>query len=344
MPKVVVYPYYPENPYQANIERYIDIPGIVFDNIKFKNIPRILSYLFGLSKTDIIHLHWLNNITQTKSILLSLSLTIVFIIALIFNYLFVRNRIIYTMHNKISHYKKLRTLDKLITKIIISTSNNVVVHAEFQKNYVNSYYGKCLNEITVMYHGNYDLPEVLPHHKSQKNTINNDLPVLIYFGRIGDYKNISKAAKIVSQQRCKLILMGYCASSTLEKELLTLVKNNPDKVEWENKEFTELELVKKAQDSDFIILPQPDIFTSGSALLALSLYKPILAHKSEFYTEIFGDCVVQYSMIENLNELDGFIDLLRGVSIDKLKTLEENYQWHRTILPLRNIYNSIEYN
>jgi beta-1,4-mannosyltransferase len=338
MKNIVIYPYYSENPYQDMIENNIGIDDVNFINIQFKSVLNIIFYLVGLKKADIIHFHWINNITQTRNPIVSIVLTLLFSVALTLNYFFIKATVCYTMHNRRSHYKKLVFLDRIFTKFVVFVSQYVIVHAEFQRRYVNKRFGKNISNIIVMKHGVYDLPHV---KHSEKTVITADMPVFLYFGRITEYKNLLEVAGIITRKNCKLIILGKCTSASITTALLTLMDKSPNVIEWENREFTETELILKSYKTNYIVLPQPEVFTSGSAMLALSLAKPILAHQSEFYTEVFGKCIVQYNQVKCLESMDPYLRALDITPVDDLKLLEAEYKWSRTIVPLRNIYMNV---
>ncbi|WP_213684219.1 hypothetical protein [Roseicyclus sp.] len=338
MKNIVIYPYYADNPYQNMIESNIGIDDVNFINIQFKDIANIICYLIGIKQTDIIHFHWVNNVTQTRNPIASILLTFLFSMALIFNYFFVKAIVCYTMHNRRSHYKKLVFLDRIFTIFVVFFSQYVIVHAEFQRKYVNIKFRKKMTNIIVMKHGVYDLPCL---QTSEKIVSAADIPVFLYFGRISEYKNLLEVAGIIARQNCKLIILGKCTSASITTELSTLMDKSPNQIEWENREFTEADLILKSHKADYIVLPQPEVFTSGSAMLALSLGKPILAHQSEFYTEIFGKCIVQYNQVKCLERMDTYLSALNKTRVDDLKLLEAEYKWSRTIVPLRNIYMNI---
>lgn len=340
MKNIVIYPYYAENPYQSDIESNIGSHDINFINVDFKDIKNIIFFILGIRKAAIIHFHWINNITQTKNTLLSATLALIFFVSLIYNLLFVKNDIIYTMHNRRSHYNKLAFLDNLLTKFIIFVSRYVIVHAEFQKQYVNLKYRKKLDNIIVMKHGVYKLPCL---HQLDDRSSSNDMPVFLYFGRVSEYKNVLEVARILVGQNCKLIILGRCNSDAMTNEILSLIQKNPRSIEWDNRDFTEEELILKSCEANFILLPQPNVFTSGSAILALSLAKPILAHRSEFYSEIFKGCVVQYNDVDSLMQIDIYLGALNEMCIEDLKLLEKEYKWSKTIVPLEAIYENLLY-
>lgn len=113
---------------------------------------------------------------------------------------------------------------------------------------------------------------------------------LLYFGVIRDYKNVTglvRAACGVTVKPFTLRVTGYCADPDLHARIRDLAQGDP-RIELDIRDdFVSPEELEQLIDAcDGVVLPYKRILNSGSAIHALSRYRPILAPAIGSLTEL----------------------------------------------------------
>jgi glycosyltransferase involved in cell wall biosynthesis len=127
-------------------------------------------------------------------------------------------------------------------------------------------------------HGNYD--SVALSDPSLPVGVPDDRPVTLgSFGKVRPYKGLAHLLSVVAvvpPDRLVLEIAGKCPDEDFRASLVAMAASQPnlrlDLRHLPNKQFE-----RRVDGADGIVLPYSDILNSGSALYALSRYRPILA-------------------------------------------------------------------
>lgn len=275
------------NPYQILLKKGLEEQGI---SVFIKDYPRKIFPLNRLINASpavsVIHLHWVNSLVDPiawcdnrfkRAFKLTLLATDIFFARLR------RRRIIWTVHNLVSHESKNSEREILARRIIALMCSHILVHSTSALRLLERTYRLPLEKkATVTPHGNYDgcypgdraIAEKLRH----KYLITENDIVVLFFGAIRPYKGIERllsAFLSIRKTGIKLLIAGNVTDATLSQAIYDAVKNNNQIVpaigfvpENEVESFFSL--------ADIVALPFERTLTSGSATLACTMGKALL--------------------------------------------------------------------
>ncbi|MFP4459832.1 MAG: glycosyltransferase family 4 protein [Candidatus Zixiibacteriota bacterium] len=287
------------NPYLNNLadglrKQNIDVE---MSNINLRKHPR--NPISAIGDFDVIHIHW------THSIFLGANLpkSIIRTMLVFLDIKKLKNNgkaIVWTVHNIWYHDRKWRWLEFLAKKKLAKLADRILVHCEnarelFIENYNLS--RKIAKKIEVLPHGNYiENYENKISKTSAKLELNLDTNKFIFvnIGRIMPYKGLERL--IESFQRlddnyCQLIIAGKANDKQYLKKLKTGVSPN---IKIIDKFIPDDEIQILLNAADFVVLPYDKILTSGTAVLALSFGRPVIAPDIGCIKEQVGDAGIFY--------------------------------------------------
>jgi len=288
--KVIFIPDYRKgNPYQELLANSLSNFGV---KVNFGNIFPIFSMLRNAKKywkPDILHIHWqhpfLLSSSRWKTILKSTS----FICELIFLKL-LGIKIVWTVHNIVSHEKKFSSIELFFNKILAKLCDKLIVHCPPAKEEVMKVYSIGNSSIAVIPHGNYNYENKISKEQARKmlQLDSNDF-VFLYFGQIRPYKGVYElidAFKMLGNVKAQLLMVG----NPYDKDIVIKIKNRS-----ENKSIkTILKFVPNEEvqiymnAADIVVIPYREILTSGALILAISFGKPIIAPKMGCVSDILN--------------------------------------------------------
>ena len=241
----------------------------------------------------IIHFNWIENL-DTSSVVRHYFSFLKKTCILLFLKIF-RKKIIWTMHNKISHKHKNHLLDLLMMKICIVLSNKIIIHSNMSKQ-ILAVYHKNINGCKIFYipHGNY-LPDIKYYNiKNPDNKI-----VFLFFGLIKPYKNIEILIEIFNNQdtftgiNYELMITGTSVSNEYISRLNHLIKKN---IKLQHEFLSDDALNDLIQKSDIVVLPF-DItssLNSGSIMLSFSNKRTVISPSIGTLDDINKDFYYSY--------------------------------------------------
>ncbi|MBD3211019.1 MAG: glycosyltransferase [Candidatus Lokiarchaeota archaeon] len=246
------------------------------------------SLLFPLSRNlilkgiKILNIHWINSFTNfSRKPIKTIIGTLVFIIDILIAKIFLKTKIIWTIHNLYSHEFFYPKLEHIVRKNFARISDYLVVHCKKAKSIIAQEFKINQKKIEVIPHGNYI--KNYPNNISMKDSrellnINQNDFIFLHFGRIRPHKNVElviKSFEEIQYSGVKLMIVGNPLRSNYSK-IYNLVENKENI-------FNRLEFIPDDEvqiymnAADIIILSYKKILTSGEALLAMSFNKPLIA-------------------------------------------------------------------
>jgi len=296
------------NPYILLFKRAIERQGFGVNVKREFN----LSWLFSEGKkSDVIHLHWLNNTysLQEKSkehfflkrlinhrfgkIFLEFICLIDFVLAFIIAKA-TRKIITFTVHDLYEFGKK-----SLHRKYLIEIRRNIIFRFAHSIHVHNFYTGKLLkkrynrrNGVFVIPHGNF-----INFYKNQitksKAREHLGLPegafVFLFLGLLRPYKGIEDlidAFKNLEGENFRLVIAGRIFGVVNYEATLQALSRSDHRIKIKFEFIPDNDLQIYFNACDFYVLPYKDITTSGAACLSLSFGRPIVAPDIASFPEI----------------------------------------------------------
>jgi beta-1,4-mannosyltransferase len=203
--------------------------------------------------------------------------------------------IVYTAHNLTAHSKRswpFIVLNRMAHHLVLSLSNQVHVHNHYARRLLETTY-KRKDGVTVVPHGNYVgcYPNQISRLAARRQLgLPGDAFVYLFLGQLRLYKGLEDLVEAFEQLQwpmARLLIAGHVSKSktSYNEKLLSWTRNNPSiKLVPEFIPDESLQLYMNA--CNVYVLPYKDTTTSGSALLALSFGRPIVAPAIATFPEI----------------------------------------------------------
>ncbi|THF73662.1 glycosyltransferase family 4 protein [Cohnella fermenti] len=263
---------------------------------------------------DIVHFHWPSN-SYTAS---SFPLTAVksgFFLLLLLAYKLRGVRLYWTIHNVWPHAGKTRW-DVFMRKRLLGLCDAAFALSESVRREAAAAFGANPDKIAVTPHGHYaGAYPAAGADIRERFGIPKDRFLFLFVGRINPYKGVEKlteAYRAIDSGRCALLIAGQ-PDEGYGLGFLNAgdIKLYPDFVADE-------ELADYLRAADAVVLPYRQISTSGSAILALSYMKPVIAPRLGALGEYVADgCGVLYDP----DDPDGLRQALLGaMELDPART------------------------
>lgn len=273
-----------ENPYNWLLYAAIQDVGVNVQEFTFSKLLR--------QPCNIWHLHWpempLNRRNPLKAIAL-----LAFFFLQVFLAKLRGTKIIWTVHNLKAHegyYPTLETWfwDQFTQRLdgFISLSQSGLDAARDRFPHLRQKPGFVIPH--SHYRGEYPC-QISPSEARQLLNIEADEQVLLFFGRIRDYKNVPQLIetfRATGSDRLRLVIAGRPEAAAME-QLNTLAKDDPRiqlHLEFIDNDRTQVFF----QAADLVVLPYREILNSGTALLALSFDRPVLVPNRGSMGELQG--------------------------------------------------------
>ncbi|WP_363465074.1 glycosyltransferase family 4 protein [Halogeometricum borinquense] len=278
---VLILPYEENNPYQDNFSKYLSEIDVNTHSTG-PHPKQIIRELLRNRDIEIIHIHWTYPFfvsdSVAKSILRSSVSLIFFTILKIIGYDF-----IWTAHNLTEHEKRHPDLEVFAKSIFCTIiCDYIIVHNEFARESIKEtlfLFGRA-TPIAVIPHGNFIENyenEVTKEEARKELGYENEL-VYLFIGQIRAYKQVPyliESFKQLPEDRIQLLIAGNPKTQELKREIYN-ESNTDSRISCRLEFIPSNELQTYLNAADVVVLPYSDIFTSGSAMLALSFGKPLI--------------------------------------------------------------------
>lgn len=337
------------NPYQHELAKALaryDVSVVMSNGIS--KFP-ILGAMIVPNKPDVLHVHWTHPFLLDNNRVISIIKSIRFIAELLILKI-LGVKVVWTVHNLLAHERQDQKLELFFHQIFARLCNRIIVHCMFARKAVLQTYhlpDYFKTKIFVIPHGNYinsyENIESRGQARSKLGLGDREF-VFLYFGVIRPYKGITHLVdaflKLQSPQ-VRLLIVGkplndpirakllYCCQS--DSRIRAFLKFVPDK---------NVQVYMNA--ADVVVLPFQDILTSGSALLAMSFGKPIIAPHIGCLSELLDS---KGSFLYNPSEEE---ELLRAMqqaldaSLDKMGlhnyVKAKHFTWNEIARKLYELY------
>lgn len=285
-PTVYMWPKVSEfNKYSELLTKSIEDNGLHVEHYDTKNTLKP-------AKGDIVHMHWPSYSYQASIFPLTIVKSLMFAALLLF--LKVRGvRLFWTVHNLWPHSTGKTKWDYMMRKFILSVCNKGFVMSETVKREVIETFGVSADKLIVTPHGHYVDAYVGKGTDIRKRFgIPQEQFLFLFIGRINSYKGVEKLVEAFLSIKSDSVGLLIAGKVDAGYRLDYIDPINDGRIKVYPHFVDDHELVDYLQAGNVMVLPYNQITTSGSAILALSHYKPVIAPKlgslSEYVSEGCG--------------------------------------------------------
>lgn len=317
------------NPYQNTLIKSLRKQGA---SVSLHNFPTNYLPLNRLISQNpelgILHLHWINeyisSILWSKSRVISMAR----ILFLAMDIILVRTRgvrVIWTIHNSVSHESKNPELEIISRRLIALTCTRIIIHSKSALKEVESIYRiKLSKKSSVIPHGNYDGHYDNPHKTSFEcleriDEIRNI--VILFFGAIRPYKGIEKLVNAFHASKRKdirLLIAGKCYDSNIKRSL-EKTSHQDRRIECILDFIPKYEVRNVFDKSDIVAIPFEKTLTSGSTVLALTMGRPLLLPETARIFDLAEENFAYF--FKSADDLSRIIDSLEKKKLGNMRNL-----------------------
>jgi len=290
MQKVLVLPYASNNPYQKLLyenkvtEQYIEPlyyepPEGILGLFSFFSMSTMLISA-RLRGARIAHLHWLYFLELPDYGPLLRFLSFLQTMTALWLIHALGYKLVWTAHNVLPHESNV--LSARTTRYTVRLADKIIVHSPQALKQFEAIGIHDTSKMVTIPHGNYDgvYPTTSTRNTSRKKFgIKSHEKVILFFGVIRPYKGVEElidAYRHMPEGTGRLMIVGKCSDKTLHARIMAAQKERPD-IFYVNQSVPVDAVATYFQAADVVCLPFQSITTSGSALLAATFGKPLVA-------------------------------------------------------------------
>lgn len=264
------------NPPDNSENQYIRIfvTGIEKNNFSISPLDDLFKSRSHFQSIKLVHLNWFENLDESSkgAMWKSFFRKIVALVAIKAS----GKKLVWTMHNRLSHEKGSGKLSNLIVKLLLKNSDAVVIHCAATEAVLRESYPKFSGKILLIPHphfiGIYGT-KIEPAKKPQE-------PLkLLFLGAVKPYKNLELLIRISREfgDAIQLTIAGKPASASYADELRRLA-SDARQVDLRLGFVEDKQIPDLIGDSDLLILPYDmrSSLNSGTVLLAFSYARTVI--------------------------------------------------------------------
>ncbi|MBD1825725.1 glycosyltransferase family 4 protein [Cyanobacteria bacterium FACHB-DQ100] len=283
---VLMLPDYREgNPYQQLLADAIEQNDCKVNF--YGNYRRVLPIFRAIQdqahRPDLLHLHWLEKYLRGDNLVLRSA----YAAKLIVDLLLVRatgTRLVWSIHDQIEHDTKFPMIDRWTRRILIGLADRLIFHNHVALNHYQQQYAFDVTKAEVIPHGHYRGVyggAISSAQARQLLDLSQHRRIYLNLGMLKPYKGIEQLLQVWQKHHAQLqgstlLIAGQPFDPDYEQALAKLAANTKNVVFYPH--FVESDRIHLyLSAADCVVLPYKNILTSGSAILALSFTKPIIA-------------------------------------------------------------------
>jgi beta-1,4-mannosyltransferase len=232
---------------------------------------------------DIVHLHWPEYCVNGRGSFASLFWSCALFGAM--SWVRLRGgRVVWTAHNLKSHLQEHPTIERYFWRVFTRLLNAFISLTETGLEQTRQRYPSLRNKPGfVIPHGNirdaYPGVEISREEARLRLGIPHSAKVMGFFGSVAGYKGVPELVETFSHlpdTRAVLCIAGKCYLTSQERKRMEDIAARDRRVVLQLKHIPESEVTTYIRAADVIAIPFRTILNSGSAILALSLDRPVI--------------------------------------------------------------------
>ena len=328
---VLFIPFYGANPYQRELSTALRNRGVTVLKGDHTNPLPLLGQLIR-EQPDIVHLHWVDHLLISRNPLFTALLSVrLFAELLICRLLGIR--IVWTVHNLLDHDRRYPRYELYCRRVIAHLSDVLIAHSPTAKRKVEEAYriteDSCVEVVSVPhghYINNYE-NDVSRAEARERLGLPHDETVYCFFGNIRPYKGVDILIDTFnrSDSDSRLLLAGRLPQNEKAAELIERACDRNDSITTEFGFIPEEDVQLYMNAADAVVLPFRHMLTSGSAILAMSFKRAVIAPRLGSLPDLFQH---SQELLYDPNAEDGLERALeRGLVADLDGIGQQNYEY-----------------
>lgn len=318
------------NPYQELLAQSLRCQGceVEFSEFPPKALP-LQQLLRSHPGTQVLHLHWVNEFIG-PAVWSKSPLKRWFRLGLLkLDVLLARlrgKRVVWTVHNLTSHdtadpSSELRARSELATAV-----DHLIVHSHGALEKLRQVWGgRGLDDyrVSVIRHGNFDgcypSDDVMVKSLRQEWAVDSETIVILFFGAVRPYKGLEslmQAFSLTTDPRLRLVIAGAPNTPQFGEQIRQFAAQDPRIVP--RLSFVDPDAVAAHyKAADLVAIPLKQTLTSGSAVLAMTMGRPLIMPNSTRHLDL-GDEDTGVLHYANEAQLIALLGRLRDLDLGKL--------------------------
>ena len=285
------------NPCENKENKYIAIvvTGLEKHGFEVSRLDDFLSSSKHFQSIKLLHLNWFENLddSSTASMWKSYFRKLVVLAAV----KIWKKKLVWTMHNRLSHEKKSGKLSRALTQKIVSQADVIVIHSAVSKEILRSQYPTIRAKIVHIPHP--DFVNVYGAIIPDKGGNRSSKLKLLFIGAIKPYKNIELLIAMANQfsEEIHLTIAGNPNTEAYRSELLDLAQGSKN-ISLDLKFIPDEELPSYIHATDLLILPYSleSSLNSGTVILAFSYGRTVICPRIGTIDDLnAGENVLDYT-------------------------------------------------
>jgi len=239
----------------------------------------LLSRTVVKQKIDVLHLHWIHYFFGKKNDLIK---SILFLCDIIICKYILKKKVFWTVHNLYSHEANYSKLENFVRRKMAKIAQNIFCHSLEAKRIIAEEYNIDEKKIVNIQHGSYVgyyKNNILRGQARERLEIDEKKFVYLFHGQIRGYKGVEQLIDAFLKCNKKdgiLLIAGKTKDPDFRCEIEERSKKNKNiRIHLEYIEDDNLQVFYNA--ADVVVLPFQKILMSGSLILALSFFKPVIS-------------------------------------------------------------------
>ncbi|WP_418285027.1 glycosyltransferase [Halorubrum sp. DTA46] len=278
--------YTDSNPYQSELIAALDDREVDVTPVDSNGALPLLSAVRANGVPDVFHIHWLHRFVITNrrfpaplALLLGVRLCLELVVLRVLG-----ARLVWTVHNLLDHERAAPRSERLVRGAVARLVDRLVVHCEAAGRSVADAYrlpDRVADRIRVVDHGNFAgvyESDVSESTARERLGLPPDVPVLCFFGLIRPYKNVPRLAETFKSipKDARLLVVGNPWNDDIERRVRAASAGD-DRIHTvlQYVPADEIQLYMRAADA--VVLPFDSVLTSGSAILAMTFGRAVIA-------------------------------------------------------------------
>jgi beta-1,4-mannosyltransferase len=286
--------YCQDNPYQAllNQATAANHVNVVFPQGYRRGLPIVRAVLDQAQSVDVLHLHWIGAYLKGNHPIVRYFYTLKFLID-VFLVRLSGVRLVWTVHNVVQHDTPFPRLELWAQQVLVKLAHRVILLNRSTMEQITTEYRCDRAKISVIPHGHYRgvYGEAIEPIVARE-TLN--LPpgkIYLHLGILRPYKGLEALLQAWKSNPdladSTLVIAGQPHDAAYEQHLAKIIASVQN-IKFFPQFVADEKISLFFSAADVVVLPYLKILNSGSAILAMSFGKPIVAPRMGSLPEILG--------------------------------------------------------
>jgi len=308
------------NPYLDNFmqstQSYVN-----YLNQHYPSDTGIFNLLKYIHKTDVLFLNWIENLPEKKGGLIQ---TLFFLLVLRMKKV-LGVKVVWTLHNKVSHSKGKLFLKKWLFASLIKRSDLIITHAREGIRFAEQWHQGASSRVFYFPH------PVVPEQEPEF-TIDQEYDVIIW-GTLAPYKGIDAFLEFLQQNTTlagyRILIAGKATSSDFYQKIKRLAG---DTVKIKNQFIDKQELARLIQSSNAVLFTYAggSVLSSGALIDSLAYRARVIGPNVGAFADLGEEEIID--TYKDFSEIPDILDNLKNNKAsnpEKMDAFLRNHTWQK---------------